>query len=127
MSNALSGRGRARRQKENEVTRDCFNWLVKRGWRPHRNHCGVFFTPHGGRINGEKPGTPDWSFSKPTERGNARFIYVEMKSSVGRLSKAQHETIAILKHYGYTVIVADSLESLKEQLGSVYADSRIDD
>lgn len=118
---ARGGRSRVPKQSENEVTAACKNWLVKLGWRPHRNHCGTFFTERGQRITGEIPGTPDWMFTRPTERGHARMLYVEMKSSTGAPSKIQREMHALLRHYGYTVIVAGSLADLQEQVRSTYA------
>lgn len=114
-------------QTEAEVTAACRNWLIARGWRPHRNHCGVFFTERGVRITGEVPGTPDWTFHKPTQRGHAQLLYVEMKATAGKLSKAQREIHAILRHKGYTVLTVKSVDELADQVRSVYADGHISD
>lgn len=115
------------KQSESAVTAACRNWLIAHGWRPHRNHCGEFFTRNGQRLFGEPVGTPDWSFSKPTDRGHAKFIYVEMKATKGKLRKSQSERIAILRQKGYTVIVTNSLDDLQDQVRSVYADGHITD
>lgn len=108
------------KQVEAEVTAECRNWLVKRGWRPHRNHCGVFFTERGARITGEPPGTPDWSFTRPTDRGHGNILYVEMKATAGKPSPKQREMRALLQHYGYAVLIAHSLDELKREYEALY-------
>lgn len=108
------------KQLESQVTAECRNWLIKRGWRPHRNHCGVFFTEHGARIRGEEPGTPDWSFTRPTKPGHGNILFVEMKSTTGKPSKSQREMRAILQHYGYVVLVVHSLAELKAEYEVLY-------
>ena len=108
------------KQVEAEVTAECRNWLVERGWRPHRNHCGVFFTERGARITGEPPGTPDWSFTRPTDRGRGHILYVEMKAAAGKPSAKQREMRALLQHYGYAVLIAHSLYELKREYEALY-------
>lgn len=108
------------KQVEAEVTAECRNWLVQRGWRPHRNHCGVFFTERGARITGETEGTPDWSFTRPTKRGHGNILYVEMKATTGKPSPKQREMRALLQHYGYAVVIAHSLDELKREYEALY-------
>jgi hypothetical protein len=83
----------------------------------------VFFTERGARINGEPPGTPDWSFTRPTQRGRGDILYIEMKSTVGRPSDKQREMRALLEHYGYVVLIVHSLAELIEEYGKLYADA----
>ena len=110
------------KQLEGQVTAECVNYMIRRGWRPHRNHCGQFFTEDGRRITGEKNGFPDWTFSKPSGHARALFVYVEMKSTTGTAAKHQRELHAILRHAGYTVLIVRSVAELESQMRELYAD-----
>lgn len=106
--------------RESVVSTTCRNWMRRNGWRDHRLHCGLFFTKRGSRIRGEDPGTPDLVFVQPILRGYTRLLYVETKSTKGRLAKAQREKQALLRTLGFAVIVAHSLEELKREVARVY-------
>jgi hypothetical protein len=58
------------------------------------------------KREGFEPGVPDWCFPQP--RGAFSGLWIEFKSHEGKVSEAQEEKIALLRHYGHMVHVCRS-------------------
>ncbi len=102
----------ARAQTEAEVTKECVEFLHKLGWRPKRNHVGVFYTKNGTPIKVGETGECDWVFTHPKHPA----FWLEMKATGQIPRKEQLEFMAKLKHFGYLAGFTDSLDFLKECL-----------
>jgi len=98
---------------ENQATIDCLAWVRQLGWYAHRNQVGLFYTRDGRPVKIGVEGTPDWLLLHP-EHG---ILWLEMKSSTGNPSKLQRERLAMLKHLGFRVGVANSTERLRDLFG----------
>ncbi|MGH7238939.1 MAG: hypothetical protein ACREHG_02615 [Candidatus Saccharimonadales bacterium] len=90
-----------------------------RGWRPTRNHVGLFSTPYGGKVSIGTPGFPDWTFRRVVsyERGIVELMHVEIKRPGQKPRPKQFEVIASLNHIGEIAVWAASLTHFE----SVYA------
>lgn len=99
-------------QSEAEVTKDCVEYLHKLGWRPKRNHVGLFYTEDMIPIRMGEKGEPDWTFLHPTEPA----IWIELKATGKEPPPKQHEFIAKLRHFKYRAGWCDSLTGLKTLL-----------
>lgn len=97
---------------ETIIQRDIIKWLELKGlfFKRERNQnfrntaYGVKFLPS------EVPGYPDISGVLP----NGRAYFIEVKTKTGRLSDVQKQTHEDLRANGALVIVARSLDDLKE-------------
>lgn len=98
-----------RQQTEAEVTKDCVEFLHKLGWRPKRNHVGMFYTQYGGKIFIGEEHEPDWTFLHPKHPA----VWIELKKTGEKPRPGQNEFIAKLRHFGYRAGWCDSLEGLK--------------
>jgi len=99
-------------QTEAEVTKECVEFLHSLGWRPKRNHVGLFYTANGVPIPMGERGEPDWTFTHPIHPA----IWIELKKTGESPKDVQREFIAKLKHFGYKAGWTDSLNRLKEML-----------
>lgn len=97
-------------------------------WAQHslKEYDLMFHIPNGGSRNrleaislkrqGVKRGIPDIFLAVP--RGNFHGIFIEMKSTTGKLSKHQKIMINLLLERGYMVHVCRSSEEAKSIIGS---------
>lgn len=90
---------------EAEVVKECVEYLHRLGWRPKRNHVGLFYTKDGTPIPIGTPGEPDWTFTHPEKPA----IWIEFKRPGKEPSQVQHEFIAKLKYFGYKAGWCDSV------------------
>jgi len=95
---------------EADITRDILRFAVDLGWRPHRNHVGVYYTRDGRPQRINDPGMPDWLLLHP-DHG---IVWVEVKRPRGKPSKLQREYMAMLRHRRFRVCWADSVDVLKD-------------
>ncbi len=101
-------------QSEDQVVASCKVFLKKNGWTPFTLFTGGI--PLGGGRYATNPckGIPD-SLVFNIEKN--RMIWIEYKKSKGGLvSTEQRLWHVMLKQCGQTVLVVNSLKSLKEQL-----------
>lgn len=103
---------RVKAQTEAEVTKECVEFLHKLGWRPKRNHVGVFYTKNGTPVKIGEKGESDWVFTHPKHPA----FWLEMKATGEVPRKDQLEFMAKLHYFGYLAGFADSLDYLKECL-----------
>lgn len=96
-------------QTEAEVTKDCVEYMHSIGWRPKRNHVGVFYTKTGSPIRIGVEHEPDWTFCHPSMPA----IWIELKATGKKPEKGQLEFMAKLRHFGYKADWCDSLDGLK--------------
>lgn len=97
---------------ENEVTIEVITYLRRLGWYCHRNHVGVFYTRDGRPQKINPPGMPDWLLLHPLHG----IVWLELKRPGEKPRKVQLEYMAILKHKGFRVCWADSVERTKWHL-----------
>lgn len=64
------------------------------------------------KASGATTGWPDLTVVMP----NGRTVFVEMKSSVGRLSEAQRGVHAWLEAHGHVVVTGTSIDTVQEAL-----------
>lgn len=103
--------------KESEVVKACVEWAHSQGWRPDRNHVGVFATQHGAKVHIGHKGQPDWRFV----RGNPLLYFeCEFKRPGEKPRKEQMEYMALLRYKGIPCFWADSLESFKQQVVALF-------
>lgn len=91
---------------ENDVERQCLDFLLARGYYPVRLQSGRFRTPDGRWITIGEPGLPDYAVLK-------RDFFLEVKAPNKQPSPAQIRKAFVLQA-GYRIGVAtvDSLERL---------------
>jgi hypothetical protein len=103
-----------KQQTEKQVVKSCHTYLKRNGWIVKTVYLGGI--PLGGGTLATNPlkGFPDaMCFHLDTKR----FLLIEFKKTVGgKLSDDQIYFHKLLRHVGLTVIVVNSLKSLKEQL-----------
>lgn len=92
---------------EAEVVKQCVEYMHSIGWRPKRNHVGLFYTKNQTPIHIGEKGEADWTFTHPGQPA----IWVEFKKLGESPRKDQLEFIAKLKYFGYRAGWADSIES----------------
>lgn len=97
---------------EAEVVKQCVEYMHSIGWRPKRNHVGLFYTKNQTPIHMGEKGESDWTFTHPGQPA----IWVEFKKPGESPRKDQLEFIAKLKYFGYKAGWADSFESFMSLL-----------
>lgn len=84
----------------------------------------VFHIPNGGSRNkaeaaqlqaqGVKAGVPDLCI--PVPRGTFAGLFIEMKTTGGRVSKAQQQWLTLLNHNGYLAVVCYGFDEARAVL-----------
>lgn len=98
-------------QKENQVLRACLDYLTMRGIECWRNNTGAMTIPGTKRfVRFGKPGVPDIL----GYLDDGRFLAVECKSAIGRLSPAQVAFLERAERCGCKVVVARSIDDLQK-------------
>lgn len=92
---------------EADVVKMCVEHMHSLGWRPKRNHVGLFYTKNHTPISMGDKGEADWIFTHPSYPA----IWVEFKKPGEAPRKDQLEFIAKLKYFGYKAGWADSFQS----------------
>jgi hypothetical protein len=102
------------RLRENDVERQCLDFLAARGYVVTRIHTGLFKSPDGRRwIQGAVAGTPDYVAVHETHPG----FYLETKRPGGSLSLAQMQRRwEIERGYRIPVALIDRVEKLRPWL-----------
>lgn len=90
------------KKSENTIEAELLEFMQSEGWRPTRNHVGLFRTEYGAKVHIGTKGFPDWSFTRGSrsERGRSELVHVEAKSSTKSPNPKQLEVIASLNHIG---------------------------
>lgn len=102
------------RLRENDVERQCLDFLAARGYVVTRIHTGLFKSPDGRRwIKGAEKGTPDYVATHATFPG----FYLETKRPGGAMTQAQRQKRwEIEEGYRIQVALIDRIERLRPWL-----------
>lgn len=104
----------AKVQSEEDVVKQCTDYLRKNGWITKTLFTGGIPTASGRFIPNPAKGIPD---SINFHIGNKRMVFIEYKKSHGGvISQEQKEWHNLLKHCGCEIWVVNSLKCLKEFL-----------
>ena len=91
---------------ETKIQKHIIDALYKLGWLVLRNHAqGVKYT--GGRGKNPSAGIPDLLAVK-----ESKYVWIEVKTPKGKLSKSQEDMHLKLRFHGATVLVATSVEDI---------------
>lgn len=101
-------------QSEDEVVKECKDYLKKNGWDPRTIYTGGIPIGFGKLAANPAKGIPDCiAFNKKT----GKMIWIEYKKSKGGIiSDEQNEWHKLLRIAGHTVHIINSLKLLKEVL-----------
>lgn len=98
---------------ENDVERQCLDFLRLRGYWPVRLHAGTFKSLDGKRhIKGVEKGTPDYAVL----HGYRVAFLLEVKRPGGVLSPEQVAKMNELELWPLVVVAVDSVAALKQWL-----------
>lgn len=104
----------AKIQAEEEVVKQCTDYLRKNGWQTRTLFTGGIPVGNGRYVTNPAKGIPD---SINFHTGTKRTVWIEYKKSHnGVISPEQKEWHNLLKHCGCEVWVVNSLKCLKEFL-----------
>ncbi len=101
---------------EKQVVTSCRAWLKRNGWECFTIYTGGIPTYTGAMVPNPCCGIPD---SINFLKSKQLTIWIEYKSSIGKLSKEQKEWRDRLFECGNIVITVNSLESLKQQIKEI--------
>lgn len=91
---------------ETKIQKQIIDALFGLGWLVLRNHAqGVKYT--GGRGKNPSAGIPDLLAIK-----NGKYVWIEVKTPKGKLSKSQEDMHLKLEYHGCTLIVATSVDDI---------------
>ena len=91
---------------EGKIQRECMVVVSKHGGIPLRLQSGLFYTSNGTPVQIGIPGLPDSVALLP----NGRAVFMEFKTSTGRLRDDQKRFIEELRALGYEAYVVRSKE-----------------
>jgi hypothetical protein len=74
------------------------------------------------KLEGVKAGVPDLCIACPSKDGRKHGLFVELKTSKGKVSPEQKEWILRLNLAGYRADVVRSLDEFVEVVGEMYED-----
>lgn len=102
---------------EDQVVKECTIYLRKHGWITKTIYTGGIPLGHGRYATNPAAGIPDCiAFHIVTKR----VLFIEYKKSKGGiLSQDQKEWHDLLRHCSQTILIINSLESLKERLNDI--------
>jgi Holliday junction resolvase len=87
---------------EREIQTQIIDYLTKTGWKVIRNYMRAI-RYKGGNAKNPNSGMPDLLAIK-----NGKYVWIEVKTPKGLISKTQQEYITSLRNHGATVLVATS-------------------
>lgn len=111
---------------ENQVTKQCVDWLNAKGWNVVRQQSGLFTRPGGqARIRIGEPGTTDWRMERRIMPGGHRIdarkvaticqlAYIELKAPGKAPSDEQLLFMERQRANGFPAMWFDSLKDLKK-------------
>lgn len=114
-----------RNTEEEDLQRACIEWaslncarLPLLSWLVHIPNGGRRPKGEAGKLKalGVKPGVPDLLLPVPSPFGNWNGLALELKSSVGKLSEAQHNWLTKLEKAGWRCGVIRSLDKFIEEV-----------
>ncbi len=106
------------KKSEVEVVKSCNTFLKKHGWFPHTMWTGGIPLGNGRYATNPCKGIPDCIVISPTLK---KLVWIEYKRSDGGvLSYDQQIWHKRLEHGSQTVLVVNSLKSLKEQFIALF-------
>ncbi len=109
----------AKIQSEDEVVKQCVDYLRKNGWTTKTLFTGGIPVGNGRFVTNPAKGIPD---SINFHIGTKRCVWIEYKKSHnGLISPEQKDWHNLLKHCGYEIWVVNSLKCLKEFLDETIA------
>lgn len=100
-------------QSEKQVVQSCKAWLKRNGWITKTIYTGGIPTYTGASVPNPAKGIPD---SINFHVKDSLCVWIEYKSSIGKVSVEQEWWHTHLNNCGHIVLVVNSLDSLKIQI-----------